>query len=386
MRKFIFFLAFAIPVVSFAQNVIIRDTIIIKESKKSKKLRYKNRSGKVHNFVSRDNTESSAGTFFYLSNIAKVSKFIDENKIPYGTSEVLMEDEMIKLFDPDRFKCDCDEKLSKKIKSNIISEKGKNSAEKLGFVPRLVRDRIENTPAIKLSGMGSTILANSFNFTYVENGKEVNKSASVMNAPTAKNFVIENYLELNYSNFLYNLDCSGYLSAVLSANLSASAASIESSARGAFKSNNSLMILSGVMYSPLYQCYKGDGVFLNKDKETLTARRDVIAHIIKALPNVANNDSTVVDIPFDYRIILTSNKGDSNFNGEASLSAKVGAGFGFGSFAANGNTGGQISRKSNFADFDCYVIKINHLNQPDKITVLDLKTLLKELDSELALL
>ena len=104
------------------------------------------------------------------------------------------------------------------------------------------------------------------------------------------------------------------------------------------------------------------------------------------MPKAANNDKTIIDIPTDFKIVLTSNKGDSNFNGEGAFSAKGGLGFGIGSFSTKGQAEGQITRKSSFSDFDSYVITTNNINQPDEITVNDLKALINELDNELKML
>lgn len=65
------------------------------------------------------------------------------------------------------------------------------------------------------------------------------------------------------------------------------------------------------------------------------------------------------------------------------MSGKSGTGFGFGSFSLKGETGGEVGRKSTFSDFDCYVTKKNNLNEPDVVTIKDLKSKILEIDSKL---
>jgi hypothetical protein len=53
-----------------------------------------------------------------------------------------------------------------------------------------------------------------------------------VDSPTAKNFSIEKYIEYDASNFLYSLDCSGYLTAALNADIGVSGNAIETSTAG----------------------------------------------------------------------------------------------------------------------------------------------------------
>jgi len=320
---------------------------------------------------------------FQIKDFNDLKSAIDIEEVPFGASEVLLEDEFIKLFDPDGFKCDYDQRLIKNIKKIVVS-KGKNdSPDKFGFIPSLVSERIKDSPAIKISGLGSTILANSFIYSYQDNGQTIKKSATIIDSPTAKNFDIQKYIEPNASSFLYNLDCSGYLSAVLNANVGVSGNSVEASAKAAYKTKNSLLIISGIMYSPIYQSYRGFGAFKENTKDVLELRKEILNNILKSLPDYASKDETQIVLASDYKIVITSNRGDSSFNGEGSLSGQAGVGFGFGSFSTKGDTGGQIERKSNFSDFDCYVIKKNNLNQPDYITVKTLKEKIKSIESQI---
>lgn len=340
--------------------------------------------------TSESNTEKINNLYFkdyqikdYQILKSAILDYSSELEVPFGYDEVTVEDEMIKLFDPENFKCDCDEKVIKNIKKVVASKKTNNTPEKLGFIPDVVKSRIGNNPAFKLSGLGSKILANSFTYTYIENGKAITKSGTAIDSPTSKNFNIETYFEYDASNFLYSLDCSGYLSAALSFDIGVSGNAIETSAKGAAKSKNSLIIISGIMYSPLYQAYKGFGNYKDETKEILEFRKQVINQIIKSIPNYANDDKTNISLDTDYKVVIASNKGDSSFNGEASLSGKTGTGFGFGSFSIKGESGGEIGRKSKFSDFDCYVIKKNNLNEPDILTIKDLNAKIVEIDSKL---
>lgn len=67
------------------------------------------------------------------------------------------------------------------------------------------------------------------------------------------------------------------MTAALNADIGVSGNAIETSAKGAIKSKNSLIIISGIMYSPLYQAYKGLGNYKDENKESLEFRKEVIA-------------------------------------------------------------------------------------------------------------
>lgn len=320
-----------------------------------------------------------------LKKFEELTDILNDNPVPFAKKEVILEDELIQLFDPESFKCDCDPRLVKNIKKLVVTKKEGSTPEKNGFIPVVVKQRIENLPAIKITGYGSAILANSFTYNYTDStNKTITKSASIMDSPSAENFNIENYFQYAASNFLYNIDCSGYLSAVLSADVGVSGNSVETSARAAIKNSASLIIIAGIMNSPLYQAYKGTGYFKANDKLTLQTRMEILTHINKAVPNYADKDETVINIPTDYKVVVTSNQGKSSFNGEGSLAASTGTGFGFGSFSVKGKGEGEVERKSSFSDFNCYVTTMNNLNSPDNLVLKDIRNKINELKKSIA--
>lgn len=299
-----------------------------------------------------------------------------KNELPSEFVKVNIQNELVKLFDPDNFKCNCADKLKKKLKSFKNSN---NNAQ--GFVPDIVWENITDIDAYKISGSGSNILANGFSYV---NEKGVRSIFNyVKYSPTANNFNEADYFELDEntkSNFFYTLDCTGYLSASMVVAGGIAEADIKTSAKNANEIDNSLVVIYGVMYSPLYQAYKGEGEFALREKNIIKKRIDVLKAILSKIPNFDYNPKTIIELNADYKVMFTSNTGKSSFNGKGQISGKGNFGFGFGSVRASSNIGGSISRKSEFYKYDSYVLDKNILTTPDKISIETIEKLIEELE------
>jgi hypothetical protein len=310
-----------------------------------------------------------------IKNIDSIKGFNLESEIGV---KVNLYSELLTLFSSDNFDCGCDEKLKKKLRR--YKPKNKDEEES-GFIPRVVlNNALYSDSALLLDRSGSSILAHGFQ--YKKQSGQKSKLLFARNSPTVKVFNESDYIEKNpntYDNFLYTLDCSGFLSAAVSATVGVNKNSIKASANAASKSDKSLIVVGGVMYSPLYQAYKGEGNFSKTDSVTKTNRVKVLEAILNSIPSQEQTDTTQVFLNPNYRVVLTSNSGTSSFNGEAKLGVTGGIGFGIGSVSGEGKAEGSVQRKSSFSKYKTYLIETNVGAEPNLITISDLKTIIQNL-------
>ncbi|MBD3861970.1 hypothetical protein [Olleya marilimosa] len=313
-----------------------------------------------------------------LKNNDSIKGFDLENEIG---AKVNLYSEMLNLFSSDNFDCGCDEKLKKKLRKYKPKNK---EEEESGFIPRVVlNNALYSDSALLLDRSGSSILAHGFQYNKISGGKS--KLLFARNSPTVKVFSESNYIEKNpntYDNFLYTLDCSGFLSAAVSATVGVGKNSIKASANAASKLDKSLIVVGGVMYSPLYQAYKGEGDFVKTDSVTKINRIKVLEAVINSIPAQEQTDTTQVFLNSNYRVVLASNSGTSSFNGEAKLGITGGIGFGIGSVSGEGKAEGSVQRKSSFSKYKTYLIERNVGVEPDSITISMLKTIIQNLKNQ----
>ena len=307
--------------------------------------------------------------FAQIEGVEDMEAFVSLDQIG---EEVNLYSELLELFSSDNFDCGCDEKLKKKLKKY----KPKNKKEdQSGFIPRVVlNNALYSDAALLLDRSGSSILAHGFQ--YEKSSGEKSKLLFARNSPTVKVFSESEYIEKNpntYDHFLYTLDCSGFLSAAVSATIGVSKNSIKASASAASKSDKSLIVVGGVMYSPLYQAYNGEGNFSQSDSTTKIIRVKVLEAILNSIPTDEQTDSTQIFINSNHRVVLASNSGSSSFNGEAKLGITGGIGFGIGNVNGDGKAESSVQRKSSFSKYKTYLIESNVGAEPNNITILSLK-------------
>lgn len=298
-----------------------------------------------------------------------------ENDEQFGKKAGLFK-ELVDLFDPNNFSCGCDDKVRSALKR--IKHENQTIG---GFIPNIVKlNAFLADTVILFKGEGSNILAHSFQ--YVSKAGVLSKPLYARTAITADNFDESSFIEKDpgtYDNFLYTLDCSGFLSAAISATGGTNANSMKASASAATNAEKSLLIISGVMYSPLYQAFKGEGIFSGEDSLAVSNRISVLSAILNEIPFNEMTDSTIVTLNSNYQVIITSNSGTSSFNGEAKFDVTGKIGFGIGSISGNSSGKGSIDRRSEFTRYKTYLVKKNVGAEVPKITVLLIKNMLIEL-------
>lgn len=311
-----------------------------------------------------------------LNNLLDVHNSIPKDtasSIPFSNKDVALWDELILLFDPSSFDCGCESAVKSRIKSLKTTE-----GDTRGFVPSAVTAKIGNEPAYKVQDFDQSVLLGSFIYKIKSDPEP--KSAYVAESDLLKEVDMDQYIILNGSNFLYTNDCSGYISAIVKANAGLTFAQMNSSIKAASNQKKSLVVLQAYYKSPIYYHYRSKPQTINAIK----LKRDLIDKIMYALPNYARLDDTEIIFTHDYKILATSNSGDSSFNGESSFNADVKASYGIASGELGANANGKITKGIKFANFNTYVIAINKVNQPDRLTYKDLKDLLNVLDAEIA--
>ncbi|WP_299676343.1 hypothetical protein [uncultured Dokdonia sp.] len=319
--------------------------------------------------VAADSINSDSGKIVIPASYRTITIQLGEEKNLYS--------ELIKLFDPNNFACQYDEKLKKRLKKI----KGKKGAE-FGFIPNIIleNDLIKDTETVvELKRGGSNLLVHGFHL--IDSTNIQSDLIFARKAPTIPNYNELDYFERNkntYNNFSYTLDCSGFLSAAISADLGLKSNSITSSAKGALDSDKSLIIVSGVIYSPLYQAYKGEGRFEGVDSITKKLRIDVLKSILNEIPK-KYTENTKVFISSNYEVILSSNSGKSSFNGEASIGLNGNLSYVLGNVSATGQASTKIGRQSEFIQYNTYIVDQNINVLLEDITIKSLKDLITNL-------
>lgn len=315
----------------------------------------------------KDDQDPTINNYFLFSDFNKELKSIvgDDNPVPDGEPK-LIEDELYKLFNPDSFDCGCDIKLKKNI-SKFNNEKG--------YIPKEIKESITGLTGNHLPGRGSNNLLNSFQIKG-QDGK-VSSRFFVKSSPTAINYDVLNYLIVipdTYDNLYYSIDCSGYLTGVISAGIGINENSVKTSSNNVIDKKKSLVIIKGVLDSPLNQAIKGHLVF----KEDKALRKQVLQALVDRVPTEYNDESEII-INENYEVFLTSNSGNASFNGKIDVSASVGYNFILGNANSSASANGNVGRVSNFSRFNTYILSRNIDGSPVTIKLKTLKNLLASL-------
>jgi hypothetical protein len=251
---------------------------------------------------------------------------------------------LVDLFNPDFFDCGC----AGRMKRSIHNIKNPN-AKVRGFIPAEIRNNLKETDsAIFINGSGSSVVAHMIGFRNSSNAKY--QYVYLREAPTIINFSPFDHFELKrgeFNHFLYTLDCSGYLSLTVNAGAGMSKGSIKTSASGVSKSQKSLFVAGGVMFTPVWEAYTGGGVFKDAvDKDIIKKQIDILKAIISAIPKDDQADTTQITFDANYKLLVVSNEGTQSFNGIAELGVNGEANYGVANI--NGSLCGHRSENVGF--------------------------------------
>jgi len=302
----------------------------------------------------------------------------------YG-EQVKLEKEMIILFDPDNFNCGLSEKIKAKLKSYENEE-----SRYAGFVPSTVRDNLKYDLGYKMDGKGTNILLHYF--ILEKNKNEEKEPLITIGTPTQENYSLYEYIDNQkegYEDFFFTMDCSGYFS--ISANIAAKGgflgfgkADIAAEGKKTIGKSQSIFIARCILISPLYSAYKGYHMFegqninQSQEKELIKKRIKILNGIINALPN-DTEDNWKIHLNTNIETIITSNNGNSGFNGSGSLNSNLSVNISSAQTKTGVSAKNSVSRKSQYTNFDTYIIKLNVLTSPLIVEVKDIKNKIKSL-------
>lgn len=269
------------------------------------------------------NTSQKPKTSNNLSEMKKSLSGINNKRSETNYSTVNVSDEVVKIFDSETCPCQLPDKVKKSLK-------GKN------WMPNDVKAFLKKSfpeQALYLRGESAVSLLHKATFK-TTTGTTFDRV--VAGAPTFKNLDISRFiLREAKDNFVYTLDCSGYLNVSISACGGAPGIKIKTEAESALKNQHSLFVAGGTVVSPIAAAYYGNTLGVNLD----TNERIKILQAIINLPDVSDSDSIVFQSSF--QMLWTNNNGNSSFNGKGQIGGNGNAGFGIAEVSFNSQSGGQ---------------------------------------------
>lgn len=310
------------------------------------------------------------------------------NDIPvssiFDSKKVDLQMELTDLFSPNNFTC-IDGDLKKKIQK-LKRKSADNKTEVVGFIPDEVKNTIKQSEAYLLTYGASTLL---HSFTYIDNKtKTESKILTTTESPTYKSFNLSDFNDVGDQNLpymFYTLDCAGYFAAAIKAAGGAGGNEVSSEVKTISDKKKSLMIAITKLNTPLYLAYNGEGIFADvedKDEPVLIeklrrqiaiykTRIAVLKSVIGKLKG-GNEDISIV-VKANYYVVVTTNSGESSFNGSGNINASGGGNFGFGSVSGSTEGKSQVSRTSEFKNYKTYVLDTDFGTETFPIPLKDYK-------------
>jgi hypothetical protein len=153
----------------------------------------------------------------------------------------------------------------------------------------------------------------------------------------------------SFDNVAYLLDCSGYLTASISAGGGVPAGEIKAAADVVVTAQKSALVIRAYVFTPVALALNPD---LSAKGLAEIDRLDVLAALLAAVrnANASITDAAKVKAPLQLKLLWLSNQGSSSAQGRASLGASGGIAFVSGKI----ETGASISRALQFSKFDTY--------------------------------
>lgn len=160
-------------------------------------------------------------------------------------------------------------------------------------------------------------------------------------------------VDVNSNNYLYTIDCSGYLTSALSANVGLAIAEARGAARTATTKQWSLLIARARLWSPIAHAISPpDAPLPEKYRYTDLQRLDTLWAVHSRFSDLADSDTITIPTATDF--LWTSQNGSSSFQGKVDLSSSASYGFGFGSVEGHLDAGASLARGSHFSTFVTY--------------------------------
>ncbi|MBK6861020.1 MAG: hypothetical protein IPG95_12175 [Saprospiraceae bacterium] len=265
--------------------------------------------------------------------------------VQIGGKLVNIKEEVASLFDPSNHSCSLPSKVLSKIKE--LNKKAKKN-----WTPPFITTLLNKLPsdqALLYSDSDISDVMHTFQVKTV-GANSIEYYRTVSTASTYKNFEYEKFMLLGKSNFLYTLDCSGYLSAAMEFTGAVPLTTeVKSSANSALTTKSSFFVGGGVLVSPLAGAYFG-----RTSLEMDTSLRIHLLELLTSFPGI--NDADTIRFNNNYKAIWSSSKGSHGFNGEANFKVNASLSFGVASIAGQTEGNTKLSRNSTFSNFTTYIL------------------------------
>ncbi len=277
-----------------------------------------------------------------------------------NTEPVLISEELQNLFGSNG----CD--LGRKIQEKIDRDNRK------GIIPKELQDNLGEDLKRKARKVANQSAQAAL---HVIQASEGGKSLwlQLEGTDTYNNMPATQFVNEQYNNLAFTMDCSGYLTAALSAGSGISGASAKAAAESAAKTNKSLVVIDASVSSPV-------ALAINPSSGTVKLsgvnRLDILYSIANEARIQFPNASDAMNFTSwrALRMMWTSNQGSSSLQGATSVSASAGVGV----FSASVNGGASMSKGITFKSFNTYILD-ESLNGSIEITFSALKKLIGEL-------
>lgn len=240
------------------------------------------------------------------------------------------------------------------------------------WVPEDVRKQVEKIGVQKVATANEAISYFLNRIEYTSNGKT--ETRYVTGTGLFQNIEPSKFILSGFDNFVYNIDCSGYLSASAFVVANVPAVELKNSADIAMKSQKSLAVIRATVVPPIAAALDPENAPANiGEAVSLVDRIDLLRGILATIPENAPEEAKV-GVSLDLDVLWTSVSGESSFQGLTSASGSSGGGFGFVTAQASTSAGATLSRSVRFGNFDTYLIGRNKLQRPIERTVAQIRS------------
>ncbi len=256
-------------------------------------------------------------------------------------------------FAPENNKCALPAKLVKKVKKNP------------DWVPQGLAQLARRIPAQELAHVEQAdVKVILHTVTYREDPTDAAKPAVdlvIMGSSTYLTLDPMPFMDTNKPHFLYSLDCSGYLNAAVSVSAGLTSAQIRSGAETALTSKSSGFVARASLFPPVAVAMDPKNTPSSIEARVgPRLRLDLLYAIFAALPANAA-DAGEISAPRRIDVLWSSNSGSQTFQGEADFSASGSGSIGVVGVEGGASAGLSLARKSEFADYDTYLIEASSL-------------------------
>lgn len=189
----------------------------------------------------------------------------------------------------------------------------------------------------------------------------------------------ESLINPHRSNFIYTMDCAGFLNAALSINANLTVAEIQGFAKHATSISRSMFLARASIFTPVAIAI--DPSLGSASMAQSTRQRIDLLHAIAAEVYSLDSkalDTTPVTAWREMDLLWATNQGTTSLQGQGQLSGSAAGGLGVVSMSLNSSSGGTYSRSVKFNSFNTYLLN-SDVTRPITTSLGDLRNALTKL-------